>query len=96
MPTFTTEEIRMLMEGLDAIGKAESSNDMFGLLFSGMDKDTSPDERATKFERKMKEKEQSRADRDEKVILLKAKLIQVKQAANENSARLIIEQSISE
>lgn len=89
---FTIDEIRLLDEGLDAIEKAASSHDLMGeLIGSLMSKDEHASERAA---RAMEEKRRARESQQEKVILLKAKLIQLKRIAEERAAREIVHEAL--
>ena len=75
---FNDNEIKMLMEGLDALqGKAISDGLMMGMLTMGLTKkeDRDPDE----FENSMKDATKESDAIKESVILLKAKLIKLKE-----------------
>lgn len=94
--TFTVQDIDLLMQGLDAITKAESSSDFNTLMIGAMLSKEDAETQAKKFEAKMEQRRRERAERDEQIILVKAKLIQVKRDAREESARLIVEQSLAQ
>ena len=75
---FNDNEVKMLMEGLDALqGKAISEGLMMGMLTMGLTKkeDRDPDE----FENSMKDATKESDAIKESVILLKAKLIKLKE-----------------
>ena len=97
MTTFTPQDIDTLIQGLDAIKKAELREDFQHMLIGGLlDNSKDPEEYGKKIEREMKAKEMERAERDESLVLLKAKLIQVKRESRDEGARLIVEQALRE
>jgi len=75
---FNDNEIKMLMEGLDALqGKAISDGLMMGMLTMGLTKKEDCD--LDEFENSMKDATKESDAINESVILLKAKLIKLKE-----------------
>jgi hypothetical protein len=78
-------ELETILKGLDAVKEAENTNLMMGELFTAMlSDDRSPDaQKKRELERKQRiaEAQEARRDQDERLLLLKAKLIEAKRRA---------------
>ncbi len=77
---FSLDEIRLLMKGLDSIEKAESQSEMMSGLLGAMLSKSEEDakKRAEELETKMKASEEKREQMRERIILLKAKVLLLK------------------
>lgn len=90
---FTIEELNLLTEGLDAIEKAASSADVMGEIIGGlMSKRTGEgdDNFSERASARMEEKRRARQEQQEQVILVKAKLIQLKRKAQDENVRVLL------
>lgn len=88
----TNEDIDMLMKGLDALKSQIGSSALMGVMFSAML--TKKEERESDFEqnakRKMEDANREATALDEQVILLKAKLIQMRDRSTVNEMSAIL------
>lgn len=83
-PTLTTSELTILIEALKSWENKDFAGDLMGDMFSTLliDPKKHPEEAAKmKIEReeKQRKRDQEKADREEQSIIIKAKLIQLRQ-----------------
>lgn len=79
---FDSSEIDLLIEGLDSLGAKESLGDLIGLTLGAMVAEGENREKYIEKQRiEREEREEQNKARDERVIIIKAKLIKLRDKA---------------